>query len=152
MKLEISDKKTIANVMAARYFSEEGWKWLNLKDDAGKLYGAFEELEDQYESYPYMSKDWYVSNSATYGLHRCNNWEELARLIDFLRYYEDIFDFFVINNGKKVFCIIDLEGVLTEDQKTAIYQARKIGYGIYIFHAEVPDSLEFELAHIGGVA
>ncbi len=150
MKLEKSDKEAIADVLAVRYFSEKGWKWLNLRFDVGKLYRAFEELEDQYASYPDMGRDWYVSNSATYNLHMCDHWEEFTRLIEFLRYYDGLFNFFVISNGKISFCITDFEGQMTSEHKTAVYQARKAGYNVYIFHTEVPDSMDFKPMYLGG--
>ncbi|WP_269849131.1 hypothetical protein [Methanosarcina horonobensis] len=62
MKLENEDKQSIFEIVAARYFTTQNWKWVNLKKDSNKITKAFDELNEQYASYSYVSRDWYVEN------------------------------------------------------------------------------------------
>ncbi|ODV50493.1 hypothetical protein C7960_2063 [Methanohalophilus euhalobius] len=148
MKLDSKDKKEIADILAGKYFSQNEWKWVNLAKDMPRIQKAYEEIKDQYDSYPYMSKDWYVENSSTKSLHMCSRWDELRDMVDFLNAYVEQFDFLVGANHKML-CISSTEG-LSDRQKTAISEARKLRYTVFVFIARVPDEMEFELSQIGG--
>lgn len=150
MKLQNYDKELIVEIMAASYFAQQGWKWINLKRDAGKLYKIYDELVDQYNAYPYMSKDWYVENSASKSIHMCSKWEELKTLVDFLKVHSDDLDFLVNNNGKKMFCIKTTDGDITDSQRRAIAEARNLRCNVFVFKAEVPDEMDFEILQVGG--
>jgi hypothetical protein len=113
-----------------------------------RIQKAYEEIKEQYDSYPYMSKDWYVENSSTKSLHMCSRWDELRDMVDFLNAYAEQFDFLVGAN-RKMLCISSTEE-LSDRQKTAISQARKLRYTVFVFTARVPDDMEFELSQIGG--
>lgn len=149
MKLDGQDKKAIVQILAEKYFTDMNWKWINLKRDVDRIFNAFDEIGDQYRGYPYMSKDWYVENSATKSIHMCKSWDELKDLVDFLKVYSDLFDFLAMNE-RKMFCIASTEGTLSPEQKNAISEARKLRYSIFVFNAKVPDDIEFELMQIGG--
>jgi len=148
MKLDSKDKKEIADILAGKYFSQNEWKWVNLAKDMPRIQKAYEEIKDQYDSYPYMSKDWYVENSSTKSLHMCSRWDELRDMVDFLNAYVEQFDFLVGANHKML-CISSTEE-LSDRQKTAISEARKLRYTVFVFIARVPDDMEFELSQIGG--
>jgi len=148
MKLDSKDKKEIADILAGKYFSQNEWKWVNLAKDMPRIQKAYEEIKEQYDSYPYMSKDWYVENSSTKSLHMCSRWDELRDMVDFLNAYVEQFDFLVGANHKML-CISSTEE-LSDRQKTAISEARKLRYTVFVFIARVPDEMEFELSQIGG--
>ncbi len=149
MKLNSQDKTEVAQILAEKYFSEMDWKWVNLKKDVNRIFTAYEEIGDQYREYPYMSKDWYVENSATISTHMCKSWEELKDLVDFLKAYSDNFDFLAMND-RKMLCIASTENSLNPGQKNAISEAKKLRYSIFVFNAKVPDDIEFELMQLGG--
>src|SRR5674536_130556 len=76
MRLENEDKQAIFEVAAARYFTTQNWKWVNLRKDVSKILKAYDELNEQYASYSYVSRDWYVENMGTKNLHMCSTWDE----------------------------------------------------------------------------
>lgn len=149
MNLEQKDKDRIVSIVASRYFSEQGWKWIDLNSEVSRIHKAYEELRDQYAAYPYMSRDWYVSNSATKSVHMCENWDELSELVDFLNSFGQYFDF-LVKDGKKALCIASSDGCVTSEQKNAIAQARSSKYNVFVFRVDVPEQIEFELMQIGG--
>jgi hypothetical protein len=139
----------IVAVAAARYFTQQGWKWIDLNSNASAIFDTLNDIRDQYDSYPYMNKDWYVSNSANKSVHMCEKWDELKGLADFLQAYGEQFDFLVMD-GKKSVCIASLDGTVTEAQKKAISAARMERYNVFIFRVDVPAEIDFELMQIGG--
>ncbi len=149
MKLEQKDKDGIVSIVASRYFSEQGWKWIDLNTEVSKIHKAYDDLRDQYAAYPYMSRDWYVSNSATKSIHMCENWDELSELVEFLNAYGQHFDF-LVKDTKKSLCIASTDGYLTPDEKASISSARRSRYNVFVFRVDVPDSIDFELMQIGG--
>ncbi|MGB3907255.1 MAG: hypothetical protein WBL02_02345 [Methanomethylovorans sp.] len=151
MILQQEDKDAIVAIVASRYFSEQRWRWINLKKDLQKVMKTFEEIKEQYNKYPYMSRDWYVENSATKGIHMCDTWEELSLLIEFLRDYAQYFDFMVKYEGRrKAFCIASHDGKLTYEQENAITVASRLGCNVIVFSVEVPNSIEFDMVQMGG--
>jgi hypothetical protein len=38
MKLDQKDKDRIVSIVASRYFSEQGWKWIDLNTDISKIH------------------------------------------------------------------------------------------------------------------
>ncbi len=149
MELDKKDKDRIVSIVASRYFSDQGWKWIDLNADISKIHKAYDELKDQYAAYPYMSKDWYVSNSATKSIHMCQSWQELEDLVGFLKDYGIHFDF-LVKESKRSLCITNTDGYLKEEQKAAISAARRERYNVFVFRVEVPDEIDFELIQIGG--
>lgn len=151
MILQQEDKDEIIAITAIHYFTEQNWKWLNLKKDLSKLFTAFEEIKEQYDKYPYMDKNWYVENSATKSVHMSDNWDELQQLRDFLLCYHQYFHFMVRPiGGRKTFCITNRDGKLTNEQKNAAIIAEKIGYNAIVFVVSIPDSIEFDIIQVGG--
>ena len=150
MKLEREDKEAIVEIVAARYFSKQEWKWISLRTDIDKILKAYEDLRDQYNEYPYMSRDWYVSNSASKSIHMCETWDDLKELVDFLNAFGEHFDFLVGQNNRRSLCITSEDGDLSQEQKNAISAARRIRCNVFVFTASVPDDIEFDLLQIGG--
>ncbi len=149
MKLEKQDMDKIVAVAAARYFTQQGWKWIDLNSNMSAIFDALDDINDQYAAYEYMSRDWYVSNSANKHIHMCEKWDELKGLVDFLKAYGPHFDFLVMDKRKSV-CIASLDGNVTEEQKKAISAARHERYNVFIFRVDVPDEIDFELMQVGG--
>ncbi|MHC1576754.1 MAG: hypothetical protein ACXQTE_05310 [Methanosarcinaceae archaeon] len=149
MELDENDKNAIVEIVAAKYFSKRDWKWISLKKDVDRIYKAFDDLEDQYNKYPYMSKDWYVENSSTKNIHMCTKWNELNDLVNFMRSDSQYFDFLVHDN-KKMLCITTTSEILSIEQKNAISLARQLRYNVFVFKATIPERIEFELSQIGG--
>ena len=150
MELEHEDQAAIIEIVAARHFSSKKWNWISLKNDVSKIFRAFEELGEQYNEYPYMSRDWYVENSATKSIHMCEKWDELKELIEFLDTYAQYFDFMVKNSDQKSFCIVSENKELTDEQKNAIRHARGLRCNTFVFTASVPSDIGFELSQVGG--
>ncbi|RQD80492.1 hypothetical protein D5R95_08750 [Methanosalsum natronophilum] len=149
MRLEQEDKEAIINIVAARYFSCQDWTWINLKNDIEKIYSAYEELNQQYIEYPYMSRDWYVANSVTKNIHMCSTWDELKNFVDFLKAYGNQFNF-LVKAEKKSLCITTENDQISPDYKIAISEARKMGYNVFVFTARVPERIDFDLSYISG--
>ncbi|WP_406657605.1 hypothetical protein V7O62_03355 [Methanolobus sp. ZRKC2] len=149
VELEKQDMDKIVAIVAARYFAEQGWKWVDLRNDVSAIRKAHDDLKEQYDKYPYMSLDWYVSNSATRHVHMCERWEELEELIGFLDDYGEYFDF-LIRDTKKSFCIASMDGQLGPKEKNAISVARRLRYNVFVFRVEVPENIGFELLQVGG--
>ncbi len=149
MELDEKDKNAIVEIVASKYFSKQDWKWISLKKGVDRIYRAFEDLEDQYNKYPYMSRDWYVENSSTKNIHMCTKWNELKDLVDFLMANSQYFDFLVYDN-KKMLCITTTSDILSVEQKNAISLARQLRYNVFVFRATIPEHIEFELSQIGG--
>jgi len=79
----------------------------------------------------------------------CEKWDELREMVDFLTAYAQYFDF-LVKDTRKSFCIASEKRELTVEQKNAISAARRLRCNVFVFTAEVPDEIEFELAQIGG--
>lgn len=151
MKIEPEDKHAIFEIVAARYFSKQNWKWLNLKKDVNKIFKAYDELNEQYASYSYVSKDWYVENMASRNIHMCNTWEELKNLVIFLNTNANVFNFLINTGNRKSFCILNDSKELNETQVKAIREAQKLRYTTFVFLASFPEEIEFQLLRIKGM-
>jgi hypothetical protein len=154
MYLLAEDIEQIGHILAQRYFAEKGWKFTDLRLSASKIIGAVEVVNEQYSKYPYMSRDWYVENSAEKSLHLSNRWDKLTVLASLLQTCSDMFDFLLKINDQMSLCIIKtLQEHLNNRQQNAIAEARKSGFNVYIFRAGVPESPDFELEEvIGGIS
>lgn len=154
MHLLAEDIEQIGHVLAQRYFSEQGWKFTDLKLSGSKITSAVEVVNEQYSKYPYMSRDWYVENSADKSFHLSNRWDELTILSSLLHACPDIFDFLLKINNQNSLCIVKtLQSNLTNQQQNAIAHARKSGFNVYIFKAGVQESPDFELEEVvGGIS
>jgi hypothetical protein len=151
MKLEYEDKQAIFEIVAARYFTTQKWKWVNLRTEINKIFKAYDEMNEQYASYPYVSRDWYVENMGSKNTHMCSSWEELKNLVAFLNTHAEVFNFLVNTGSRKSFCIVSDSKDLTEPQAMAIKEVRKLGYNTFVFLATVPDEIEFQLLQVRGV-
>jgi hypothetical protein len=144
MRLEPDDCTAIGEIVAGRYFKKSGWKYTNLRD-IRKIFRAYNELEDQYNTYPYMSRDWYVSNSVDKDIYIVKTWKELKRLVDFLNEYGDrqVFSFIVASDNRIALC-----KVVTNESKAdkeAADIAREHGYMLHLFKVKVPNNVEYDI-------
>jgi len=154
MRLLVDDINKIGHIIAARYFSDQGWRFTDLKQSRNKIIEAYETVNEQYSKYPYMSKDWYVENSVQKEYLLTARWENLDVLAYFLQTWPDQFDFVLKINAQTSMCIVNIpQSVLTGEQENAIEDARKIGYNVYIFNAHIPGNIDFELEEVmGGIS
>ena len=154
MDLLAEDIEQIGHILAQRYFTEQGWKFTDLRLSGSKITGAVEVINEQYSKYPYMSRDWYVENSADKSFHLSNRWDKLTVLASLLQTCPDMFDFLLKINDQRSLCIVKtLQSDLNNQQKNAIADARKSGFNVYIFRAGVPESPDFELEEVvGGIS
>lgn len=152
MRLENEDKQAIFEIVAARYFATQNWKWVNLKKDLNKIFKAYDELNEQYASYSYVSRDWYIENIGTKNLHMCNTWDEFKDMVAFLNTHGSVFNFLVNTGNRKSFCIVSDSRELNEVQANAIKEVQKLGYNAFVFLATVPDEIEFQLLQVRGVS
>ncbi|MDY6965986.1 MAG: hypothetical protein SVM80_08475 [Halobacteriota archaeon] len=150
MKLEREELDAIGEIVATRYFFNQGWDFTNLRD-AEKIYSTLEDLEEQYNRYPYMSRDWYVANSANKRIHMCERWDELEGLVKFLKMFKSHFDFILKTDGNLSLCVITTKDEeFGTELKEAIAAARKSNYSVYVFSVEIPNEIEFELLQVTG--
>jgi len=154
MNLQAGDIEQIGHILAQRYFIEQGWKFTDLRLSGNKIIGAVEVVNEQYSKYPYMSRDWYVENSAEKSFHLSNRWDKLTVLASLLQTCPDMFDFLLKINEQRSLCIVKtLQSDLDSQQQNAITDARRSGFNVYIFRAGVPESLDFELDEVvGGIS
>lgn len=154
MHLLAEDIEVIGHVLARRYFAGQGWKSTDLVVSGKRIVESVETINEQYSKYPEMGRDWYVQNSADKNIHLADGWDELNVLAALLQTWPDQFDFLLKVNAQRSLCIVKtLQSQLNSQQEKAISDARRSGFNVYVFRADVPDSMEFELEEvIGGIA
>ncbi len=151
MRLESEELDAIEEIVASRFFINEGWEFSSLRD-IERITDTLNDLDEQYNRYPQMGRDWYVSNSANKRLHMCETWRDLERLVSFLNGLGDVFDFVLrIDERGIIFCMIVTKGEeMSREQINAIKEARVAGYSVYVFEVRIPNEIEFELAQATG--
>ena len=152
MQLLEEDIKNIGHIVACRYFAAQDWNYTDLKLSGKKILESIDTVNEQYDKYPYLSRDWYVENSAEKSIHLATRWDDLNILGNLLRIVPDQFDFLLKFNSQKSLCLV-LQTELNSQQKSSIAEARKLGFNVYIFRTYVPDNMDFELEEIvGGIS
>lgn len=148
MRLTDGDLRAIGEIVAERYFRENNWRYVNLRRHASRIYRSYEDIADQYKNCEYMTRDWYVENSADREWHMCTTWQELRELVDFLRAHGQYFDFMFMKNNTRNLCIIARDDM--EDTRDSISKARALGYGVYVVEIDIPAEIEFNVLHATG--
>lgn len=152
MQLLPEDIEKIGHIVACRYFAIQGWNYTDLKVSGKHILESIDTVNEQYDSYPYLSRDWYVENSAGKSIHMASRWDDLKNLGYLLRNVPDQFDFLLRFNSWKSLCLV-LQIAPDSQQKYAIAEARKLGFNVYIFRTDVPDTMHFELKEVvGGIS
>ncbi|MDD3041847.1 MAG: hypothetical protein PHW56_02715 [Methanosarcinaceae archaeon] len=151
MQLNSEDKEAIFEIVAARYFTEQQWKWINLKKETEKIFRTYEELEEQYASYSYVSRDWYVENTGSKNTHMCNTWKELKNLVNFLKAYKGVFNFLINTGDRKSFCIVSDSKEVSETQALAIGEVKELGYTVILFLTSFPEDFDFQILQVRSV-
>ncbi|MDF1557351.1 MAG: hypothetical protein P1P80_04125 [ANME-2 cluster archaeon] len=154
MNLLAEDIEEFGHILARRYFTEQGWKFTDLANSGSKIIASLDSVNDQYNKYPYMNKDWYVENSVEKNIHMTTKWDDLSKLVGFLQNWPEAFDFLFRFNNSRSLCIVKTQPAdLDSEQQRAIADARKAGFNVYIFKAEIPENMDFELEEvIGGIS
>jgi hypothetical protein len=152
MQLQEEDLEKIGHIVARRYFAEQGWNYTDLKLSGKNILESVDTINEQYNKYPYLSRDWYVENSAEKSIHMATRWDDLNILGNLLRIVPDQFDFLLKFNSQKSMCIV-MQTELNDQKKNAIAEARKSGFNVYIFKTDVPETMDFELEEVvGGIS
>jgi hypothetical protein len=152
MQLQEEDLEKIGHIVARRYFAEQGWNYTDLKLSGKNILESVDTINEQYDKYPYLSRDWYVENSAEKSIHMATRWDDLNILGNLLRIVPDQFDFLLKFNSQKSMCIV-MQTELNDQKKNAIAEARKSGFNVYIFKTDVPETMDFELEEVvGGIS
>jgi hypothetical protein len=152
MQLQEEDLEKIGHIVARRYFTEQGWNYTDLKLSGKNILESVDTINEQYNKYPYLSRDWYVENSAEKSIHMATRWDDLNILGNLLRIVPDQFDFLLKFNSQKSMCIV-MQTELNDQKKNAIAEARKSGFNVYIFKTDVPETMDFELEEVvGGIS
>ncbi len=149
MRLEQEDLNAVGEIVVSRYFRKSGLRYTSLTDTK-RILKAYNELEEQYKGYPYMSRDWYVANSADKDAYIARTWKELKKLVDFLQKLGDrkLFNFVVSNNSELALAKVEVErSDLTRD---AVAMAKANGYKLYLFTVKVPSNFEYDVDLIDG--
>ncbi|MCL7414564.1 MAG: hypothetical protein M8349_00675 [ANME-2 cluster archaeon] len=154
MNLLTEDIEEFGHILARSYFTEQGWQFTDITRSGNKIIESLDTVNDQYNKYPYMNKDWYVENSAEKNLHMTTKWDDLSKLVAFLHTWPEAFDFLLKFNANRSLCIVKNKPAdLNTEQQLAIADARKAGFNVYIFKAEIPENMDFELEEvIGGIS
>lgn len=152
MQLLEEDIEKIGHIVAQRYFAEQDWNYTDLKLSGKQILESIDTVNEQYNKYPYLSRDWYVENSAEKSIHMATRWDDLNRLGNLLQIVPDQFDFLLKFNSQKSMCII-MHTELDDKQENAITEARKSGFNVYMFKTDVPKTMDFELEEVvGGIS
>ena len=146
MRLEQDDCTAVGEIVAGRYFKKNGWKYTNLRD-IRKIFRAYNELEDQYNAYPYMSRDWHVSNSVDKDTYIAKTWKELKRLVDFLNEYGDrqLYSFVIASDNQISLCKVVTSDSNSKESREAADIAKEHGYMLYLFKVKVPNNIEYDI-------
>ncbi len=149
MRLEQEDQNAVGEIVVSRYFRKSGLRYTTLADTK-RIFKAYNELEEQYKGYPYMSRDWYVSNSADKDVYIARTWKELKKLVDFLHKLDEkkLFNFVVSNNNERALAKVEVER--TETTREAIAMAKAHDYKLYLFTVKVPSNFEYDVDLIDG--
>jgi hypothetical protein len=84
-------------------------------------------------------------------VHLASRWEDLNMLANLLHTWPEPFDFIFKINMQQSLCVVKaLQTELNSQHQRAIDEARKSGFNVYIFKAEIPGSMDFELEEVVG--
>ncbi len=149
MRLEQEDLNAVGEIVVSRYFRKSGLRYTSLADTK-RIIKAYNELEEQYKGYPYMSRDWYVANSVDKEVYIARTWKELKKLVDFLQKLGDsrLFNFIVSNNTELALAKVEVER--SEATKQAVAMAKASNYKLYLFTVKVPTNFEYDVDLING--
>lgn len=149
MRLEQEDLNAVGEIVVTRYFKKSGLRYTSLTDTK-KIFKAYNELEEQYKGYPYMSRDWYVSNSVDKDVYIAKTWKELKKLVDFLYKLDDrkLYNFVVSNNEELALAKVEVER--SEATREAIAMAKAQGYKLFLFTVKVPSNFEYDVDLMNG--
>lgn len=151
MHLLTEDIEKIGHILARRHFVEQGWQFTDLAQSSKKIIESLENVNEAYNKYPEMTRDWYVDNSAEKSFHMTTTWDELGVLVGLIQTCPDQFDFILKMNNNMSLCMVKtMLSDLNKQQQHAIAYARKAGFNVYIFKADIPDTMDFELDEVAG--
>ena len=143
MRLEQEDLNAIGEIVVSRYFKKGGLNYISLRDPR-KIFKAYNEVDEQYNAYPQMSRDWYVSNSIDKDAYIARTWKELKKLVDFLNDLNDktLYNFVVRADNELALAKVETQHA---DSKEAAAISRRHGYKLFVFTVKVPSNLEYDV-------
>lgn len=154
MKIKSENVKKILKVYAEQYFNDNEWKFFSVERDFDKVTNLSEDINRQYLSYPSISRDWYVQNSGGKSTHLCDTWDELKKIVDFLKENKKYFDYYVVNENDeinekfKAFFVICPSKDLPSDQIDAILKAQALNIQTMAFISQIPSETETNVLQI----
>jgi hypothetical protein len=148
MKLDNQDKMRIFEILAEKYFRENQWKFFSISRDAEKVQKSAEEINRQHAAYPSITRDWYIQNGGSRGVHLCNTWDELKLVVGFLKIGGKYFDYFVDTGELKAFCVLSATKELEPDRIDMILKAQEAGIETLVFLSNVPDEIDARILQI----
>ncbi len=144
MRLEQEDLNAVGEIVVSRYFRKSGLRYTRLADTK-RIVKAYNELEEQYKGYPYMSRDWYVANSVDKDVYIARTWKELKKLVDFLQKLGDrkLFSFVVSDDTELALAKVEVER--DDATRDAVAMAKANNYKLYLFTVKVPTNFEYDV-------
>lgn len=138
----------IFGVLAERYFTENQWKFYSVEKSAHRILKIAEDITEQHNAYPSITRDWYVQNGGSRGVHLTDSWSELKAVVGFLKDSPDYFDYFVDTGEIKAFCILSATRELEPERIEVILKAQEAGIRTLVFIANVPSDIEASILQI----
>ncbi len=135
-------KRKVANIVGEEFLKGKKLEFTNLKEKGAAIKRSLKSVDQQYEAYPYLSKDWFVENSAERTLHFCRKYSDLKKLVDFLTLYGKDFDY-LINGERTTLCKIVIED--SDKDAEAVTAAYNTGFRVLFLQVSVPESFDVEM-------
>lgn len=154
MKINSENTKKILKVCSEQYFTDSGWKFFSVENDFERVVKLSEDINRQYLSYPSISRDWYVQNSGGKSTHLCDTWDDLKKIVDFLKENKKHFDYYVVNENSdlnekfKAFFVVSNTKDLPSDQVDAILKAQELNIQTMAFISQIPEQIETSVLQI----
>jgi hypothetical protein len=142
MRINHQDKMRIFGVLAERYFEDNNWKFYSVSKDTDKILKIYEDINTQHAAYPSITRDWYVQNGGSRGIHLTDSWDELKTVVGFLKIAAAHFDYFVDTGELKAFCVLSATKELEPARIDMILKAQDAGIRTIVFLANVSNEIE----------
>ncbi|WNY22940.1 hypothetical protein MmiHf6_02340 [Methanimicrococcus hongohii] len=148
MRINNDDKMRIFGVLAERYFADNNWKFYSVEKGADRIIKIAEDINEQHNAYPSITRDWYVQNGGSRDIHLTDSWDELKTVAGFLKNSPGYFDYFVDTGEIKAFCILSATKELEPERIEIILKAQEAGIRTLVFIANVPSDIEASILQI----
>ncbi|MDV0444732.1 hypothetical protein MmiAt1_02680 [Methanimicrococcus sp. At1] len=148
MRINSDDKMRIFGVLAERYFTDNQWKFYSIEKSGDRILKLAEDINEQHNAYPSITRDWYVQNGGSRDIHLTDSWDELKTVAGFIKDNPGYFDYFVDTGEIKAFCILSATKELEPERIEIILKAQEAGIRTLVFLANVPSDIEASVLQI----